>query len=251
VAKNRNYLRTHRRALAVVWRVGDEPSQRSGLTVDKILDAAIAIADEEGLAGLSMRKVAERLAVGTMSLYKYVPGKDELVIAMVDQASGELMEVEGGAAGWREHLEGIARSFRELFRRHHRLVDVPLSRPVVGPNQMDGYEIALQGIEGIGLSDLEMNAVLELIQAHAEGMARRTVDISRDAERSGMTDDQWWFSVLPVLNTVLADKHYPLSARVGEAVGAPHTDPDEIFEFGLARILDGIEMLLASRKGSR
>lgn len=241
----------HRRALLLLWRPPEKPSPRSGLTVDRIVDAAIAIADDDGLSALSMRRVAEQLDVGVMSLYTYVPGKDELIILMVDRVQAELSTDDRDGATWRARLEAIAREHWDLHRRHAWLVDVPLTRPVSGPHALDRYEHELRAVEGLGLDDLEMNAAIELLRGHAEGTAGRAVEISRDAERSGVSDDEWWYSVLPVLNTVLANRDYPLAARVGTTIGAPHAPPEHGFEFGLTRILDGLEALIRSRAPER
>lgn len=237
----------HARAFRLLWRGPDQPSARSGLTVGRVVDAALELAGEGGLAALSMRKVAERLGVGAMSLYTYVPGKEELVMLLVERVAGELSSQVPAGATWRQRLETIARDYWQLYHRHPWLVDVPLTRPVGGPNSFDRYEFELRAVDGLGLDDLEMNAVVELLHSHVEGAARRTVEIRRDAERSGVSDDEWWYSVLPVLEEVLADRDYPLANRVGTTLGAPHTDPTFLFEFGLARILDGIEQLIASR----
>lgn len=240
----------HARAWALLWRTADEPSPRSGLSVKRIVDAAIEIADADGLSALNMRRIADALGVGAMSLYTYVPGKDELVFLMIEAVVGEL-PVEGGEAGsWRERLEGIANSYWELHQRHPWLVDVPVTRPVVGPNGMDRHEHELRAVDGIGLDELEMNAVIELIHRHVEGTAGYAIEAARDAKRSGMSDDEWWYSVLPVLNRVMADRHYPVASRVGNAIAAPHSDPNYSFVFGLARILDGIGLLVSSRSGS-
>jgi AcrR family transcriptional regulator len=249
MAAKRDYP-DHARVLTLLWRSGQEPSARSGLTVGRIVAAAIGIADEEGLGSLSMRRVAERLGVGTMSLYTYVPGKDELVLLMVDKVYGELPKEAREGVGWRQRLQAIAHEYWDLYQRHRWLMDVPVSRPVVGPNLLDRTEYELGAVDGIGLDDLEMNAVLELVQGHVAGTARRGLDISRDAERSGMSDEEWWYSVLPTLTAVLADRFYPLNARVGSAIGAPHMDVRYGLEFGLDRILDGIEALVASRSSS-
>ncbi|MCA1656013.1 MAG: TetR/AcrR family transcriptional regulator, partial [Pseudonocardiaceae bacterium] len=98
------------RSMQLMW--GDGPAPRSrgpkqGLTVDRIVRAGIEIADADGLAALSMRRVAERLGVGTMSLYTYVPAKAELVDVMYDRAVGTVdpPEVTGG---WREKLSAEA-----------------------------------------------------------------------------------------------------------------------------------------------
>lgn len=237
----------HARAYRLLWSTEDEPSARSGLTVGRVVATAIDLAAESGLAALSMRKVAERLGVGAMSLYTYVPGKDELVMLMVDRAASELTTETDAGAAWRDRLDAIARDYWALYHRHPWLVEVPVGRPVLGPSTFDRYEFELTAVEGLGLDDLEMNGAVELIQAHVEGTARRTFEARRDAERSGLSDDEWWYRVLPVLEDVLTDRHYPLSERVGTTIGAPHSDPQYVFEFGLARILDGIETLVTAR----
>ena len=103
-----------------------------------------------------MRKVAERLGVGTMSLYTYVPGKAELLDLMVDASVGPSTTVDGR---WRERLEQIAREQWERYHRHPWLLEITMVRPVLGPNVTARYEHELQAIDGIGLTDIEMDAV--------------------------------------------------------------------------------------------
>ncbi|MTV27442.1 TetR/AcrR family transcriptional regulator [Nitriliruptoraceae bacterium ZYF776] len=219
------------------------------MTVGRIVDAAVELLVESGLAALSMRKVADRLGVGAMSLYTYVPGKDELVMLAVERAFGQLPRALPAGVGWRGQLETLAAAYWDLYRDQPWLLDVPVTRPVLGPNAFDRYELELRAVDGIGLSELEMTGVIELIQGHVESVARRATGATVDARRSGVSDDEWWEQVSPVLEEVLADRDYPVSSRVGEAIGAPHTDPVFLLRFGLDRILDGVEHLLASRPG--
>lgn len=237
------------RLLRLLWRGPEEPSARTGLTVGRVVAAGVAIADEAGLDALSMRAVAERLGVGAMSLYTYVPGKQELVLLMVDEVLGELGDDIDHGAGWRERLTRMAEDHWQLYQRHPWLLDVPMTRPASGPHAMDRYERELSLVDGLGLDELEMDAVIELIGDHVANAARRLRDIRADAEASGMSDDEWWYSVLPTLTQVLADRDYPLSSRVGETIGAPHLDTSYLLRFGLERILDGLEALLAARSG--
>ncbi len=242
----------HPRLLGLLWRGSEQPSPRSGLTVTAVVDAAVQLAGEHGLAAVTMRRVAKHLEVGAMSLYTYLPGRQELVSLMVEHVTGELArqppsEEDGTPPGWRTRLETIAREYWGLYERHGWLLDVPVGRPVIGPNVVERYEYELGVVEGIGLDDLEMNAVVELIQEHVAGTARRAREIRSDADASGMSDDEWWYAVLPILERVLADRDLPLTARVGEAIGAPHLDRVYVLEFGLARILDGIEVLIEQR----
>lgn len=239
----------HVRALRLLWRAPEAPSARSGLTVGRLVDEAIDLVGEVGLAGLSMRRVAERLGVGTMSLYTYVPGKDELVMLMVERAFADLRADLPTAGGWRAQLDALARGYWALYHAHPWLLDVPVTRPVVGPNAFDRYERELQVVDGLGLDEYEMTGVVELIHGHVEGVARRAMEARYDAERSGLSDNEWWSQVEPVLVEVLEGRDYPISERVGEAIGAPHTDPTFLFEFGLARILDGVEQLVVAREG--
>jgi AcrR family transcriptional regulator len=236
--------------LRLLWRGEEQPAARTGLTVGRIVRMGIELADEAGLEALTMRRVAERLGVGAMSLYTYVPGKQELVHLMMDQVYAELRtddDPPAGPSGWREGLTRMADEYWQLYQRHPWLLDVPVSRPVTGPHVMDRYERDLAIVDGIGLDDLEMNATIELIHQHVTGAAERLRGIHQDAAASGMTDDEWWYSVLPTLTQVLAGRNYPLTARVGEAIGAPHQDTSYLLRFGVTRILDGIEALVARR----
>ncbi len=238
--------------LRLLWRGRDEtPSPRTGLTVTRTVEAGVEVADEVGLDALSMRRVAERLGVGTMSLYTYVPGKRELVWLMADHVHGELPGDLGDDPHWRARLTAMATQYAELYQRHPWLLDLPVSRPVPGPHLMDRQELELAAVDGLGLDELEMDAAIELLKTHVGNAIDRRRGIHQDAEDSGVTDDEWWFSVLPTLNQVLADRYYPVSARVGEAIGAPHLDTTYFLQFGLDRILDSLEVLIARRRAER
>jgi AcrR family transcriptional regulator len=108
------------RTLALLW--GRDPARsrgrKPGLTVRGIARAAIEVADAHGLDALSMRRVAERLGVGTMSLYTYVPGKAELIDVMLDAVHGEISAVPAPGGDWREKLEHVAQANWDLAQRH-------------------------------------------------------------------------------------------------------------------------------------
>jgi AcrR family transcriptional regulator len=240
-----------RRTLALLWGTREAPTRgpKPGLTPERIVAAAVALADAEGLAALSMRRVAQALGVGTMSLYTYVPGKDELLDVMLDTVVAETGQGDDDAGGWRERLERVARANRALYARHPWLLEVASVRPVLGPNVMAKYERELRTIDGIGLSDLEIDAVLGLVLAHVEGVARRAHEKVLAERRTGMSEDEWWAAYAPALAEVGDFSRFPTAARVGAAAGEAHGayDPDHAFEFGLARVLDGIEALVRAR----
>ncbi|MCC8245993.1 TetR/AcrR family transcriptional regulator [Saccharothrix luteola] len=238
------------RTLAVLWRTGAHRG-RKDLGVDRIVAAAVHLADTEGLAALSMRRVADALGVGTMSLYTHVPGKAELLDAMVDAVHGETPRPADVPGGWRGRLARIARDNRDLHLRHPWLLQVPANRAVLGPHVVAKYDYELRAVDGIGLTDLEMDSVLTLVLAHVRAAVQITVDADRTRDRTGLTDDQWWQTAAPLLAQVLDPARFPVAARVGAAAGESHGaayDGDHAFTFGLDRVLDGIQALVDSRQ---
>jgi AcrR family transcriptional regulator len=240
------------RTLALLWGTQEKPSRgpKPGLTVERIVQAAIEIADADGLAALSMRRVAERLGVGTMSLYTYVPGKAELLDLMLDRVSGETARPEDVPGGWRAKLELIARENWALFHRHPWLLRISTGRPPLGPNVIAKYEYELRAVEDIGLTDLEIDSVVTLILGHVHSAARGAVEAAQAAQHTGMTDQQWWEASAPYLEKVFDPQRFPTAARVGAAAGEAHNAAynfEHAFEFGLQRLLDGIEALVRER----
>lgn len=242
------------RSLALLWRTGERASRKGkpDLSVGRIVRAAIELADAEGLQALSMRRVAERLGVGTMSLYTYVPGKPELLDVMLDTVYGETPRPDGEADGWRARLERIARDNWALCLRHPWLVQVATSRPPLGPNVIAKYDHELRAVDGIGLSDVEMDSVITLVTGFVHGTARGALEADQIRSQSGLTDEQWWAAHAPFLARIADPGAFPTAARVGaaagEALGGAYS-AGHAFEFGLERVLDGIETLIARRTG--
>jgi AcrR family transcriptional regulator len=244
------------RSMALLWRDHLETPRgrgpRPGLTVDRIVRAAVEIADADGLAALSMRRVADRLGVGTMSLYTYVPAKAELVDLMFDAVSGETERPEQHG-GWRERLEVVARLNWDLYLRHPWMLQVmAMARPPLGPNSIANYDYDLRAVDGIGLSELEMDSVVSLVSVYVQGAARVAVEAARSEQDTGMSDADWWAAQGPLLEKVFDAERYPVAARVGAIAGETYQaayDPVHGFEFGLTRVLDGIATLIDSRAG--
>ncbi|MGI5211850.1 TetR/AcrR family transcriptional regulator [Plantactinospora sp. CA-290183] len=241
-----------KRSMELLWGVQDRPRRgpKPKLTVEAIVGTAIAIADAEGLAGLSMRRVAEHLGVTAMSLYTYVPGKAELLDVMLDTVHGEVATADDGDAGWRTRLERLARENWALYRRHPWLLQVATSRPVLGPHLMAKWDRELTVVEGLGLTEIEMDLLVSLLADYVHGAVRGAVEAAQAEQRTGMTDEQWWYSYAPLLEQVFDPARYPVAARVGEVTGAEYnapSDPGRSFEFGLQRVLDGIEVFVRAR----
>jgi AcrR family transcriptional regulator len=232
--------------LAPRGRRGPKPA----LTVDEITAAAIAIADADGLEALSMRRLAEALGVGTMSLYRYVPGRPELLDLMVDRASAGPRPASDSEEGWRGRLEHVARENVALYLRHPWLLQVFPGRPPMGPGVLRKYDDELRSLEGCGLGDVEMNLVLDLVLGYVRGAVMTWIEASRLEERTGLDDQGWWAAMAPVLDQVFDPDEYPLAARVGEAATAHYGgayDPEIAFEFGLERMLDGVAVLIGGQ----
>ena len=131
-----------------------------------------------------------------MSLYTYVPGKPELLDLMLDAAI-EASAPYDADAPWRARLEKVARENWDRFHRHPWLLEVTPLRPVLGPNTIARYDHELTALDGIGLTDIEMDSALTLLNAHTESAARRALEAAQAEQRSGITDEQWWAARAP------------------------------------------------------
>ncbi|MFD9890505.1 TetR/AcrR family transcriptional regulator [Amycolatopsis sp. NPDC059027] len=242
-----------RRTIELLWGVDGPPRRgpKPKLSVTDVVRAAIKLADTDGIAGVSMRRVADELGVSPMSLYTYVPSRAELVDLMLDHVHAELAAVEPGT-GWRAALTAIAEDSWRMYHRHPWMLQVVTGRPTLGPHTFAKYERELAALDGIGLDDLEMDALTTLLNGVVQGFARGSVEAARLVSHSGMTDQQWWDASAPVLAEIPAadPANYPLASRVGTTAGQAHgaaASPGHAFHFSLARILDSIETLIASR----
>ncbi|MFH9006755.1 TetR/AcrR family transcriptional regulator [Streptomyces afghaniensis] len=237
------------RTLELLWDTGRRPSRgpKPTLTLDRIVEAAVQVADTEGLEGLSMRRVAAELGTGTMSLYRYVPGKGELLDLMLDRVQRPSENPAApGDGGWRAALETMARETLALYRRHPWLLQVNQSRPILGPSALDGMEKVLTRIRPMGLTDPELVSAIIMIDGYVVGAARTQLYQQEAERRTGLTDTEFWQAQVPVLEKVLASGRYPVMASLSEDTFGPDFDH---FGFGLQRILDGLEVLVAQRRG--
>jgi AcrR family transcriptional regulator len=238
------------RTLALLWR---DPSAvprrgpRRGLSLDAVVDAATELADREGLEALTMRRVAEALGVAPMTLYTYVPGKAELLDLMLDAAYARMPLADTAGRPWRERLVAVAEENRALFEAHPWAAAVCTLRPLLGPGLMAKYEHELSALDGLGLSDVQMDDCLTFLLAFVQGCARTAVEAGVVRRVSGMDDERWWERAGPLLAGVLDASRFRLAARVGAAAGAAHGsahDPAHAYAFGLRRVLDGLAAVI-------
>ncbi|MHA6796666.1 TetR/AcrR family transcriptional regulator [Pseudonocardia bannensis] len=238
------------RTLALLWR---DPSAvprrgpRQGLTIDAVVDAATRLADTEGLAAVTMRRVAQALAVAPMTLYTYVPGKAELLDLMLDAVYAAMPRTDTSGRPWRERVTAVAEENRALFTAHPWAAMISTSRPPLGPGQMAKYEHELRALDGLGLSDVDLDAGLAHLLGFVRSHARDAADARATQHATGMDDEQWWSINEPLLARVLDESTYPTAVRVGAAAGSAHGSawsPEHAWHFGLARVLDGLAALI-------
>jgi AcrR family transcriptional regulator len=238
-----------RRSLQLMWGGAPEPTRgpKPGLSVATIVRAAIDLADAEGLVALSMRRIAAALGVGAMSLYRYVPGKSELVDLMVDEVYREdIATAEALAGDWRARLEAYGRQEWALYLRHPWMLQIAQGRPMLGPNSMRSTDIALRAVDGIGLTEDEMLATVVTLSSFVAGLAKTTIEAMQAADRTGISDEEWWEIQGEYVGPAVVAGELPMLTRVGEA-GAFNSMFDN-FEFGLQRVLDGLGVLIEARR---
>jgi AcrR family transcriptional regulator len=142
------------------------------LSLERIVAAAVALADEGGLAALSMSRLAEKLGFTTMSLYRYVASKDDLLVLMLDAAIGPPPAAAAGS-GWRAGVEGWARALRAGYGRHPWMVDLPISGLPAGPNQLVWFERGLGVLAATTLEPGERAASVLLLATYVRAQGRR------------------------------------------------------------------------------
>jgi AcrR family transcriptional regulator len=210
----------------------------------RILRAAVRIADAEGLDALSMRRVAAELGTGAMSLYRHVPGKEELLLLMRDAAFGEFPLPPVPPRGWRAQLEVSSRSLWALYRRHPWVArTTSLTRPYAGPNQMPYSEWNLRALTGLGLDDPTIFRLHLALFGYVHGSAASLEAEAREEAETGVTLWQWIHAREAETRSVMESGSFPHSVRVFLHADTGF-DLDTIFETGLARMLDGIAALL-------
>ncbi|MFJ9839367.1 TetR/AcrR family transcriptional regulator C-terminal domain-containing protein [Kitasatospora sp. NPDC101155] len=220
------------------------------LTRERVVAMAVRVADTEGLTALSMRRVATELGVATMSLYRHVPGKDELLRLMMDTVFGEQPLPDSSAPGWRAGLEEVARLQWRIYRRHPWLAStMSFTRPVLAPDAALHTERSMAALAGLGLSGEEMAQASVSLAAFTCGLA---VHFEREAQAeqdSGMSADEWMDQLADEdHDRLMSDpERFPMFDALNRG---PEIDMslDALFAFGLARMLDGVAALIEARR---
>lgn len=281
-----------RRSLSLLWRAEVPAPPRSGpgpkprLSVDAIVAAAVALADEEGMGALSMRAVGDRLGRTAMALYTHVPGKGELLDLMYDAVHAELPAAYPESEGWRAALTAWAGEVLEFYVRHPWVLQVSQARPVLGPHEYAGLDTLVTLLRATGLEAGVLRRLVGTLFPFVRGAAQAVADARLAAAATGSTDEEWWaarsaallelvpdfaqrFPAVIRLETEGAVEPYPEAGRpqpppeadrppgsgtaatgsTQEAEPVPYLEREarETFRVGLGVLLDGIEAARARR----
>jgi AcrR family transcriptional regulator len=226
----------------LVWERPEPPDRPvpAPLSRERIVRAAIELADADGLDAVSLRKVAGALDVGPMRLYGYIDTKEELLDLMVDAVHAE---IRPAGDGWREALCSLADNIRQAAHRHEWLADLLGGRPQLGPNTLVSGEAVLAAMGGVELDTVV--PAIAAVNAYVFGAVRREITERRAERASGMDEKQWQHSYAPYLRRILATGQFPSVASM--VFDGPHLDADQNFRAGLDFLLDGIEARISGR----
>ncbi|MGC0418953.1 TetR/AcrR family transcriptional regulator C-terminal domain-containing protein [Embleya sp. AB8] len=217
------------------------------LTRARIVAAAVAIADERGLAALSMRQLAADLGVAPMALYRHVPGKEELLAAMADDVFAEQPFPPAERIGWRARLETSGRLQWAMYREHPWLAQVmSMTRPLPTVRGMAHVEWAMAEF-----ADLSPNVMIHIAVTMLNYVRGTAVNIAAEfeAERAtGISSEEWMQAQEETMELILRSGHFPMYAA---ALSDPtlELDLESLFTFGLERLLDGIAVLIRPAAG--
>lgn len=236
------------RAVALAWGVAAHPQRgpKRELSIERIVEAAIEIADAEGLGAVSMSRVATSLGFTTMSLYRYVTSKDDLILLMQEEASVVPVPDEAVERTWRDGVSAWVLAMRDAYRAHPWLVDIPISGAPITPNSLTIVDWFLREMRDLPLSDGEKMSALLLVTSYVRATSAQERDIGAAAAASDpgdVTGENAFGALVELVTPERFPYLQPLLIAGGYIAepGAGSLEGDDDFEFGLQRILDGIE----------
>ncbi len=219
------------RALEILWRNAPPSRRSSGLSRQRIVATAVELADSDGLAALSMARLAERLGCGTMSLYRHVANKDELVTFMLSTAPGP-PPTAGEMADWSVALSDWAEGLWDVYHRHPWVLQAASAGPPADPGQLAWLDAGLAALAATGLGERDKLAAVMAVLHFVRGAAALEIE-------AGPVDGPDYPGLL---RRVLDADRFPALAAAVEAGVFDDADNDHLGEFrsGLAQLVDGI-----------
>jgi len=235
------------RGIALAWGVAADPQRgpKREMSVERIVDAAVELADAEGLAAVSMAAVASRLGYTPMSLYRYVSAKDDLLLLMQEEAIGLPPELDPDAEpGWRARLAQLYRAQVAGFVAHPWMLSIPIQGSPVTPNSSAWLDAALEALASTPLSHEERVAVSLLISGQARFAGTVLAGYADRMRTSGQSPDDVTAEEVALYDSLVTADEYPALREAIEAgVFASEADP---FAFGMERGFDGVAAYIAA-----
>lgn len=234
------------RGIALAWGMAADPQRgpKREMSLERIVEAAVEIADAEGLGAVSMAAVAKRLGYTPMSLYRYVSAKDDLVLLMQEEATGIPPETIREQDGWRERLRAAFQAQTAVYLQHPWILDVPISGAPVTPNSAAYIDVGLEALAETPLSESERLAVVLVVTGLARWYGTVLAGYARQARESGRSPEQITEYEDALFAALVTEVDYPFLRRAID--GAVFRDDSDPFAFGLARTLDGIASYMAA-----
>jgi AcrR family transcriptional regulator len=234
-------------SIEAAWGLRERPAKgpKPALSLDRIVTAAIRIAQTDGLSAVSMSRVAAEVGATAMALYRYVGKKEELLTLMVDAGLGEPPAVPRPGQGWREGLQEWAWAENAAYRRHPWALRVPISGLPALPNQFAWMDRGLRCLSDSGLNEEDQLSAILLVSNLVRGYATLEVDLTSAFEAAGLSPDQVMAGLGRTFRLLVTADRFPALSKVLATGVLDQADPmDKELSFGLERVLDGIEALI-------
>lgn len=239
-----------RRRSELLWEDRSPPTRgpKPTITPADIVEAAMALADADGLRAVTMQAVAAELGFTTMALYRYFPSKEALCDAIVDAGMGLPPAPRTPRPGWRIEVADWARAKRAMLCARPWLAELPFVAAPHGPNWLLWLEALLEALSGTGLGPQDLAEMVSVVDGFTRGASDTAVSLAR-AHARGISTEQWAAAVGADLGRAIADPRFPrwTALLTAPADDAPRT-LDGSFDFCLERVLDGIEAHVRSKR---
>ncbi len=234
---------SHARTMELLWglRAPSTRGPKASFNLEDITKTAIRVADHEGLPAVSMQRLADELGFTKMALYRHVPGKEQLVAAMVDVAVGPPPRLGKAGSGWQALLTEWATVMFDIFVRHQWLLDATIGPRVMGPNELAWFDKAVSALEATGLDGGERLDVVAVVSGHIRTIAQQT---KPPPDGSPITQEQFIEPIAEIMRT--HGERYP---AIASALASPRLEPrqGDALKFGLDLIFDGLRLLIEAR----
>ena len=233
------------RGIALAWGVAANPQRgpKREMSVEKIVEAAVALADAEGIGAVSMAAVAAKLGFTPMSLYRYVTAKDDLLLLMQEEATGLPPEGHREQEGWRAQLTALFEAQVLIFLRHPWILSLPITGSPITPNSSAWIDVGLEILADTPLTDAERLAAVLAMIGNARWCGMVMAGYSEQSRIAGLSPDEVAARESALFDRVISAEEFPHLRRAID-VGV-FTDDDDPFRFALERLLDGLDAYIS------